>query len=62
MHRPAHQLTMTVPLTPDTANFVGHVHCGTILERPDPVACASRDRYRGRAAEARVVPGAATQR
>jgi uncharacterized protein (TIGR00369 family) len=39
-----HQLTMTVLMTPDTANFAGNVHGGTILKLLDEVAysCASR--------------------
>jgi uncharacterized protein (TIGR00369 family) len=41
---PNHQLTMTVLMTPDTANFAGNVHGGTILKLLDEVAysCASR--------------------
>ena len=30
MDLPAHQLTMTVPMTPDTANLAGNVHGRTI--------------------------------
>ena len=30
MDLPAHQLSMTVLMTPDTANFSGNVHGGTI--------------------------------
>jgi acyl-CoA hydrolase len=29
MDLPSHQLTMTVLMTPDTANFAGNVHGGT---------------------------------
>jgi acyl-CoA hydrolase len=32
-----HQLTMTVLMTPDTANFAGNVHGGTILRLLDQV-------------------------
>ena len=41
---PAHQLTMTVLMTPDMANFSGNVHGGSILKLLDQVAyaCASR--------------------
>jgi len=44
MQRPSHQLTMTVLMTPDMANFSGHVHGGSILKLIDqvPYACASR--------------------
>ena len=38
MDMPAHQLTMTVLMTPDTANFAGKVHGGTILKLLDQVA------------------------
>ena len=37
MDRPAHQLTMTVLMTPDMANFAGNVHGGTILKFLDQV-------------------------
>ena len=37
---PAHQLTMTVLMTPDMANFAGNVHGGTILKFLDQVAYA----------------------
>jgi acyl-CoA hydrolase len=48
MNLPTHQLAMTVLMTPDMANFSGHVHGGTILKLVDqvPYACASR--YAGR--------------
>ena len=38
MDLPAHQLTMTVLMTPDTANFSGKVHGGAILKLLDQVA------------------------
>lgn len=40
-----HQLTMTVLMTPDTANFSGNVHGGTILRLLDQVAYACASRY-----------------
>jgi acyl-CoA hydrolase len=43
-----HQLTMTVPMTPDMANFSGNVHGGTILKLLDQVAYACASRYAGR--------------
>jgi acyl-CoA hydrolase len=48
MEMPAHQLTMTVLMTPDTANFAGNVHGGTILKLLDQVAYACASRYAGR--------------
>lgn len=45
MNLPAHQLTMTVLMTPDTANFAGNVHGGTILKLLDQVAYACASRY-----------------
>ena len=48
MHLPAHQLTMTVLMTPDMANFAGSVHGGTILKFLDQVAYACASRYAGR--------------
>src|SRR5690625_2142214 len=42
---PEHQLTMTVLMTPDTANFAGNVHGGTILKLLDQVSCACASRY-----------------
>jgi acyl-CoA hydrolase len=48
MNPPAHQLTMTVLMTPDTANFAGNVHGGTILKWLDQVAYACASRYAGR--------------
>lgn len=47
-HLPAHQLTMTVLMTPDMANFSGNVHGGTILKLLDQVAYACASRYAGR--------------
>ncbi len=48
MSLPSHQLTMTVLMTPDTANFAGNVHGGTILKLLDQVAYACASRYAGR--------------
>jgi uncharacterized protein (TIGR00369 family) len=45
---PNHQLSMTVLMTPDTANFAGNVHGGTILKLLDQVAYACASRYAGR--------------
>ena len=45
---PAHQLTMTVLMTPDLANFAGNVHGGSILKLLDQVAYACASRYAGR--------------
>ena len=47
MNLSAHQLTMTVLMTPDTANFAGNVHGGTILKLLDQVAYACASRYAG---------------
>lgn len=47
MDLPSHQLTMTVLMTPDTANFSGKVHGGTILKLLDQVAYACASRYAG---------------
>ena len=47
MTLPAHQLTMTVLMTPDTANFSGNVHGGNILKLLDQVAYACASRYAG---------------
>ena len=47
MDMPAHQLTMTVLMTPDTANFSGNVHGGNILKLLDQVAYACASRYAG---------------
>ena len=48
MDLPAHQLTMTVLMTPDTANFTGNVHGGSILKLLDQAAYACASRYAGR--------------
>lgn len=48
MDLPAHQLSMTVLMTPDTANFSGNVHGGIILKLLDQVAYACASRYAGR--------------
>jgi len=48
MNLPTHQLTMTVLMTPDMANFAGNVHGGTILKFLDQVAYACASRYAGR--------------
>ena len=45
---PLHQLSMTVLMTPDTANFSGNVHGGSILKMLDEVAYACASRYAGR--------------
>ncbi len=47
MDLPRHQLSMTVLMTPDTANFSGHVHGGTILKLLDEVAYACASRWSG---------------
>lgn len=48
MNLPSHQLIMTVLMTPDTANFAGNVHGGTILKLLDEVAYACASRYAGK--------------
>ena len=48
MELPRHQLTMTVLMTPDMANFAGNVHGGTLLKFLDEVAYACASRYAGR--------------
>jgi uncharacterized protein (TIGR00369 family) len=49
LHHPAnHQLSMTVLMTPDMANFAGNVHGGTILKLLDQVAYACASRYAAR--------------
>jgi len=48
MDMPSHELTMTVLMTPDMANFSGNVHGGTILKLLDQVAYACASRYAGR--------------
>ncbi len=42
------QLTMSVLMTPDKANFSGNVHGGTLLKYLDEVAYACASRYAGR--------------
>ncbi|MCL7461392.1 acyl-CoA thioesterase [Pseudomonas sp. NW5] len=41
------QLSMTVLMTPDKANFSGNVHGGTLLKYLDEVAYACASRYAG---------------
>lgn len=48
MNLPEHQLSMTVLMTPDMANFSGKVHGGAILKLLDEVAYACASRYAGR--------------
>ena len=48
MNLPNHELTMTVLMTPDMANFTGNVHGGTVLKLLDQVAYACASRYCGR--------------
>ena len=45
MNLPAHQLNMTVLMSPDMANFSGNVHGGAILRLLDQVAYACASRY-----------------
>jgi acyl-CoA hydrolase len=47
MDLPRHQTSMTVLMTPDTANFAGNVHGGTILKLLDQVAYACASRWSG---------------
>jgi len=47
MDLPTHQFSMTVLMTPDTANFSGNVHGGSILKLLDQVAYACASRYAG---------------
>src|SRR5271155_2082996 len=44
----AHQLTMTVLVTPDMANFAGNVHGGYLLKFLDQAAYSCASRYAGR--------------
>lgn len=44
---PAHQLSMTVLMSPDMANFSGNVHGGAILKLLDQVAYSCAARYSG---------------
>jgi acyl-CoA hydrolase len=48
MQLSSHELTMTVLMTPDMANFSGNVHGGAILKFLDQVAYACASRYAGR--------------
>ncbi len=48
MNSPTHQITLTVLMTPETANFTGHVHGGAILRLLDQVAYACASRYAAR--------------
>ncbi|WP_137895707.1 acyl-CoA thioesterase [Ramlibacter sp. 2FC] len=48
MNLPAHQLSMTVLMSPDMANFSGNVHGGAILKLLDQVAYACASRYASR--------------
>ena len=48
MDMPSHQLSMTVLMTPDMANFSGNVHGGAILKLLDQAAYACASRYAGR--------------
>src|ERR1700744_1194091 len=48
MDSPKHQLSMTVLMTPDMANFSGNVHGGHILKLLDQVAYACASRYAAR--------------
>ena len=43
-----HQLSMSVLMTPDMANFSGNVHGGTLLKYLDEVAYSCASRYAGR--------------
>jgi acyl-CoA hydrolase len=47
MNSSLHELSMTVLMTPDMANFSGNVHGGTILKYLDSVAYACASRYAG---------------
>ncbi len=44
----SHELSMTVLMTPDMANFAGNVHGGHLLKLLDQVAYACASRYAGR--------------
>jgi acyl-CoA hydrolase len=44
---PKHQMSMTVLMTPDMANFSGKVHGGALLKQLDQVAYACASRYAG---------------
>lgn len=47
MESSLHELSMTVLMTPDMANFSGNVHGGAILKLLDGVAYACASRYAG---------------
>ncbi|MGO3741344.1 acyl-CoA thioesterase [Kerstersia sp.] len=47
MNEHRHQLSMSILMTPDMANFSGNVHGGTILKYLDQVAYACASRYAG---------------
>lgn len=47
MNNLRHELSMTVLMTPDMANFSGNVHGGAILKYLDSVAYACASRYSG---------------
>src|SRR6476620_11704854 len=47
MNNLKHELSMTVLMTPDMANFSGNVHGGEILKDLDSVAYACASRYSG---------------
>ncbi|MCB5197548.1 acyl-CoA thioesterase [Deefgea salmonis] len=44
---PKHQISMTVLMTPDMANFSGKVHGGALLKQLDQVAYVCASRYAG---------------
>lgn len=48
MDQPRHQLSMSLLMTPDLANFSGHVHGGSLLKLLDQVAYACASRYAAR--------------
>ena len=48
MNLSSHELSMTVLMTPDMANFAGNVHGGTLLKFLDQVAYACASRYAAR--------------
>lgn len=48
MNTPNHELSMTVLMTPDMADFAGNVHGGTLLKFLDQVAFACASRYAAR--------------
>lgn len=47
MNLPSHQLSMTVLMSPDMANFSGNVHGGAVLRLLDQVAYTCAARYSG---------------